>query len=133
MRDGKETPDDVVSKIRVVIKDDKHSVYFGDDVVGKEIPFNIDATKKPKETTDTLPDGKTIRGIYMLDGDTLTSCVVEPDKEARRIVDRTADSQSLVRFDDNSYSVPGQYAHRKPLVVATVEEVRLVYLLIACE
>ena len=47
--------------------------------------------------------------------------------EARRIVDRTADSQSLVRFDDNEYSVPVSYAHRKLLVVATVEEVRLVY------
>jgi transposase len=47
--------------------------------------------------------------------------------EARRVVDRTADSQSLVRFDDNEYSVPVQYAHRKLLVVATVEEVRLVY------
>jgi hypothetical protein len=47
--------------------------------------------------------------------------------EARRVADRTADSQSLVRFDDNDYSVPVQYAHRKLLVVATVEEVRLVY------
>lgn len=47
--------------------------------------------------------------------------------EARRVTDRTADSQSLVRFDDNDYSVPVQYAHRKLLVVATVEEVRLVY------
>ena len=47
--------------------------------------------------------------------------------EARRVADRTADSQSLVRFDDNAYSVPVQYAHRKLLVVATVEEIRLVY------
>jgi hypothetical protein len=47
--------------------------------------------------------------------------------EARRVEDRTVDSQSLVRFDDNEYSVPVQYAHRKLLVVATVEEVRLVY------
>jgi transposase len=47
--------------------------------------------------------------------------------EARRVVDRSADSQSLVRFDDNAYSVPVQYAHRPLLVVATVEEVRLVY------
>ena len=47
--------------------------------------------------------------------------------EARRVADRTADSQSLVRFDDNEYSVPVRYAHRKLLVVATVEEVRLVY------
>jgi transposase len=47
--------------------------------------------------------------------------------EARRIADRRVDSQSLVRFDDNEYSVPVRYAHRQLLVVATVEEVRLVY------
>jgi transposase len=47
--------------------------------------------------------------------------------EARRIEDGTANSESLVRFDTNDYSVPVQYAHRKLLVVATVEEVRLVY------
>ena len=47
--------------------------------------------------------------------------------EARRVADGTANSESLVRFDTNDYSVPVQYAHRKLLVVATVEEVRLVY------
>ena len=47
--------------------------------------------------------------------------------EARRVVPTSADSQSLVRFDTNDYSVPVAYAHRKLIVVATVEEVRLVY------
>ena len=47
--------------------------------------------------------------------------------EARRIEQASADSQSLVRFDRNSYSVPVKYAHRKITVVATVDEVRLVY------
>ena len=47
--------------------------------------------------------------------------------EARRITQAAADSQSLVRFDTNSYSVPVRYAHRQITVVATVEEVRLVY------
>lgn len=47
--------------------------------------------------------------------------------EARRVEQRTADSQSLVRLDDNEYSVPVAYAHRQLTVVATVEEVRLVY------
>ncbi len=46
--------------------------------------------------------------------------------EARWIEQVSADSQSLVRFDTNSYSVPVKYAHRKITVVATVEEVRLV-------
>jgi hypothetical protein len=54
--------------------------------------------------------------------------------EARRIEGGTANSESLVRFDTNDYSVPVQYAHRQLLVVATVEEVRLVYedRLVAC-
>lgn len=47
--------------------------------------------------------------------------------EARRIDPGTASSESLVRFDTNDYSVPVRYAHRKLIVVATVEEVRLVY------
>ena len=47
--------------------------------------------------------------------------------ESRRIVPGNADSQSLVRFDTNDYSVPVQYAHRKLMIVATVEEVRLVF------
>jgi transposase len=47
--------------------------------------------------------------------------------EARRMDQAAADSQSLVRFDTNSYSVPVKYAHRKVTVVATVEEVRLIY------
>lgn len=47
--------------------------------------------------------------------------------EARRIEQACADSESLVRFDCNSYSVPVKFAHRRITVVATVDEVRLVY------
>lgn len=47
--------------------------------------------------------------------------------EARRVEQRHVDSQSLVRFDDNEYSVPVEYAHRSVTVVATVSEVRLVF------
>lgn len=81
VKDGKETSADVVKKIRVTIKDGKHTVRFGEDVLAKEISFVVDPTKKPKQTTDTLPDGKEIKGIYKLDNDTLTSCVAEPGKE----------------------------------------------------
>jgi transposase len=51
----------------------------------------------------------------------------EQSFEARRIGQAAADSESLVRFDTNSYSVPVKYAHRQIIVVATVDEVRLVY------
>ncbi|MDB4778240.1 IS21 family transposase [bacterium] len=47
--------------------------------------------------------------------------------EARRITQAAVSSQSLVRFDRNSYSVPTKYAHRKVTVVGTVDEVRFVF------
>ena len=47
--------------------------------------------------------------------------------EGRRVVEGTANSESLVRFDTNDYSVPVAYAHRRLIVVATIDEVRLVY------
>lgn len=81
IRDGKETPEDVVKKIRVVIKDGKHSVYFGDEVAAKEIPFALDPTQDPKTSIDKLPEGKEIKGIYKLEEDTLTSCVAEVGKD----------------------------------------------------
>jgi uncharacterized protein (TIGR03067 family) len=80
-KEGKKTPEEVVKKIRVVIQGNKHSVYFGDEVVAKDISFTIDPKKDPKTTTDKLSDGKEIKGIYKLDGDTLTSCVAEAGKD----------------------------------------------------
>jgi uncharacterized protein (TIGR03067 family) len=80
-KDGKDTPKDVVRKIRVVINGNKHSVYFGEEIVAKEIIFSIDPKKNPKTTTDKLADGKEIKGIYKLDGDILISCVAEPGKD----------------------------------------------------
>jgi transposase len=47
--------------------------------------------------------------------------------ESHRVVLASANSLSLVRFDGNDYSVPTQFAHRKITVVATVDEVRLVF------
>ena len=47
--------------------------------------------------------------------------------EARRITQAHANSLSLVRFDTNSYSIPVKYAHRTITVVATVDDVKLVF------
>jgi uncharacterized protein (TIGR03067 family) len=78
---GKQTPEEMVKQIRVVIKDGKHSVFIGAEPAVKDVPFNIDPTKDPKTTTDKLGDGREIKGIYKLDGDTLTSCVAQPGKD----------------------------------------------------
>ncbi len=47
--------------------------------------------------------------------------------ESRRVADGTVSSESLVRFETNDYSVPVRYAHRKVIVIGTVDEVRLIY------
>ena len=47
--------------------------------------------------------------------------------EARRITQAGANSLSLVRFDTNSYSVPVNYAHRTITVVATVDDVKMIF------
>jgi len=96
-KNGKETPADVVKKIQVIIKGGKHSVRFGEELLAKEIPFKVDVSKTPYETTDTLPDGKVIRGIYKLEGDTLTSCVAEPDKDRPREFSAKPDTGHTLR------------------------------------
>jgi len=47
--------------------------------------------------------------------------------DAHRVTHRTANSLSLVKFDTNAYSVPVKYAYRCLTIVATVDEVRLVF------
>ena len=79
--DGKEIPQENLKSIRVVIQDGKHTVLMGQTVIAKEIPFMIDSSRDPKTMVDTLPDGKTIKGIYKLEGDTLTSCVATVDQD----------------------------------------------------
>lgn len=61
--------------------------------------------------------------------DDQTAFLVLPavDFESRRIVPGQADSLSLVTFDRNQYSVPTRYAHRGVIVVAAIEEVRIIF------
>ena len=46
--------------------------------------------------------------------------------ESRRVEPSSSNKESLVRFDNNDYSVPVRYAHRDVTVVAAVNEVRIV-------
>ena len=46
--------------------------------------------------------------------------------EAQRVEPGKADSQSLVRFDCNSYSVPTSYAHQPLTVVGGIDRVKIV-------
>ncbi len=81
LNDGVPTPEEREKQIRVAITGKTHTVTFGDDVIAKDVRFEIDPTTNPKQVNDTLDlgphKGKQIFGIYKLDGDTLTSCVAE--------------------------------------------------------
>jgi len=47
--------------------------------------------------------------------------------EARRMTTVRSDTQALVRFETNSYSVPVEYAHRPLTLIATIDEIRLIH------
>jgi uncharacterized protein (TIGR03067 family) len=95
---GKKTPDEQVKKIRVVIKGDMHSVYFGEKTIAKKVRFKIDPTKSPKTVDDFLDDGKVIRSIYELKGDTLKSCVAPPGEDRPKEFAAPAGSRYTLRI-----------------------------------
>jgi uncharacterized protein (TIGR03067 family) len=79
--DGEKLPEERAKQIRVVIDKGKHTVYVNDKPIDEGVAFRIDPTKTPREVDDTLKDGKKIRGIYELEGDTLRSCVAAAGEE----------------------------------------------------
>ena len=100
---GKKLPEDQAKQIRVNIDGDHHTVTFGDKVMARQVKFVFDPTARPKITEDTLEEGpnkgKKIRGIYVLDGDILTSCVGAIDGPRPTEFSAKPDSgQSLRRF-----------------------------------
>ncbi len=63
----------------------------------------------------------------MIDDQAAFRPLPEPDFESRRVVPGQADSLSLVTFDRNQYSVPTRYAHRDVIVIAGIEELKIVF------
>lgn len=89
---GEKAPEERVRQIRVIIRGSSHSVMFGDQKVVENVKFELDPSTTPSSTTDTLDDGRKVRGIYKIEGDRLTSCVAAIDAE--RPTDFTAPAGS---------------------------------------
>src|SRR5580698_2703207 len=73
---GMMLPDEVVKTIKLEVKDDKYTVTVGKQLDKGTIKLN--KTAKPKEIditgTEGPNKGKTILGIYEIDGDTMRVC-----------------------------------------------------------
>src|SRR5262245_23838733 len=81
-RNGEKLPDEIVKTLKRVVKGNEHTVLRDGETVAKG-KVKLDAAKKPKEIDISLSggeaDGKLIKGIYELDGDTLKICYGMPD------------------------------------------------------
>jgi uncharacterized protein (TIGR03067 family) len=82
-RDGVAAPAEEGPKIKLTFKGNKLTLLEG------ERPYNatvmLDATRKPATINFVLEDGKqTVKGIYLLDGDTLKMCTGAPGNERPR-------------------------------------------------
>ena len=83
-RNGEPVPDEVVKTAKRVFEGNEATVTVNDEVVLKAT-VTIDATKKPKtidyKVTEGEAEGKTILGIYELDGDNAKFCSGTPGGE----------------------------------------------------
>jgi uncharacterized protein (TIGR03067 family) len=83
VRNGKEVPADEFKNAKLTLKGDKYTLDENNEK--RTGTFKLDASKTPK-TLDIISDsgpnkGKTLKGIYKIDGDTFTYCVAGPDKD----------------------------------------------------
>jgi len=113
--DGKAMPEEQARQIRVIIEGDHHTVTFDGKIVAEKVKFTVDPTTVPKSTEDTLDrephKAKKIRGIYLLEGDKLTSCVGAIDApRPTEFASKPGSGQSLRRFQRVS---DGAIAHEK--------------------
>jgi uncharacterized protein (TIGR03067 family) len=79
----KVSDEDKIKTRKLTTKGDKYTLKVGDETVQGTIEIN--PTKKPK-TIDVKPDsgsnkGKTLLGIYELDGDSLKICLALPGRD----------------------------------------------------
>ncbi len=81
---GEEVPGDQAKSGELVVEDDEYRPKLGANV--ETSTFKVDATKSPKTIDFTYTSGflkgKTIKGIYKIDGDDMTICRgLSPEKE----------------------------------------------------
>jgi uncharacterized protein (TIGR03067 family) len=79
---GEKQPEEKVKDVRITFgADGKGHIKHGDKEM--DMTYELDSAKSPKQITVKHDNGVTMRGIYKLDGDTLTVCMGEEDSNER--------------------------------------------------
>jgi len=82
-KDGKNVAEQTIKTAKLVIKGDQHDFRIGDETFKGTL--KVDPSKKPKtiDATDTEGPfkGKTLLGIYELDGDNFKVCFAKPGED----------------------------------------------------
>jgi uncharacterized protein (TIGR03067 family) len=89
---------EAAEKIKLTIKGDKWTF---EQVDGNELKgtLKLDEKKKPKELDATTDDGRTILGIYEVDGDKLKLCYAGPGGErAKEFSSKAGSSHALAVY-----------------------------------
>ena len=97
-RNGQKQPEEQTKKLKMIFNKDRYIIQVDENT--KEATFTIDPTKKPK-TIDVVPldgedKGKTIPGIYMLDGDKLKLCFADKTPDRPKEFTGKADSKAIL-------------------------------------
>jgi uncharacterized protein (TIGR03067 family) len=99
---GTATPAKKLTGWRLTVAGDKMTTRDGTDVLD-ESTFRLDAAGKPRaidlRLTEGPDKGKSVQGIYKLEGDTLTVCVAEPGRpRPRELASRAGSGHMLFVF-----------------------------------
>jgi uncharacterized protein (TIGR03067 family) len=84
VNDGKPLAEDIVKQLKLTLTKDRYKTEKGQVVLFDGV-YKIDAGRQPKHIDITAPEGeqagKTSKGIYALEGETLRMCYANPDKD----------------------------------------------------
>jgi uncharacterized protein (TIGR03067 family) len=83
INDGKPLPEDIVKQLKLTLTKDRYKTEKGQVLLFDGI-YKIDASQRPKHIDITAPEGeqagKTSKGIYALEGETLRMCYADKDR-----------------------------------------------------
>ena len=96
---GQKVPEEQAKELRLVFAGTEFTASHGDKTVMKG-NFTLDPAKKPKaidlKSTSGRHEGKTLEGVYELDGDTFKICFVEPGAKRPKELASTLDNSAFL-------------------------------------